>query len=191
MAESTPAAVRRVSVVGCSGAGKSTLAAQIAECIGGDHIELDSLYHQPNWQETPDEEFRQAIERRMAADAWVVDGNYASLTRELVWGRADTVVMLDLPRFLVLRSVVWRSLRRVVRREELWNGNRERWSNLFDPRPAQNIILWSWTRHPKYAAQMRAALTDPRWSHLRFVRLRSRAEVADWLAGLREREQRR
>lgn len=181
------ASMRRVSVVGSSGAGKSTLAAGIAARLGGDHVELDSLYHQPDWQPTPDDEFRASLTRRLEADSWVVDGNYARLARELVWEQADTVVWLDLPQLFVLRSIVRRTLRRVIRREELWNGNRERWSNLFDPRPEQNVILWSWTRHPKYVAQMQAALIDPRWSHLRFVRLRSRDEAATWLAGLPKR----
>ena len=39
--------------------------------------------------------------------------------------RADTVVWLDLPRRVWLPRLVRRTLRRVVRREELWNGNRE------------------------------------------------------------------
>jgi adenylate kinase family enzyme len=176
------ARMRRVSIVGCSGAGKSTLAAQVAERLGAAHVELDALFHQPGWTETPAEEFRAEITRRIAADAWVVDGNYRRYARDLVWSAADTVIWLDLPRFVVLRSVLGRTLRRIIRREELWNGNRERWSNFFDPRPGNNVVLWSWTRHPVYAKQMRAALDDPQYSHLHFIRLRSRQEVADWLA---------
>ena len=65
----------------------------------------------------------------VAGDGWVVDGNYSAV-RDLVWDRADTVVWLDLPRLVVVRRITTRSIRRVVRREELWNGNRERWRNL-------------------------------------------------------------
>ena len=61
----------------------------------------------------------------VAGDGWVVDGNY-SVVRDLVWDRADTVVWLDLPRLVVVRRITTRSIRRVVWREELWNGNRER-----------------------------------------------------------------
>ena len=52
-----------------------------------------------------------------------------------MWPRADTVVWLDLPRSQVMRQIVSRTFRRVLTREELWNGNRE---------PVEN--LWAWTR---------------------------------------------
>jgi hypothetical protein len=38
----------------------------------------------------------------------------------------------------------------MVRREELWNGNRESFRNLISRDPMQNIILWSWLTHAKY-----------------------------------------
>lgn len=74
-----------------------------------------------------------------------------------------------------------RSLRRVVRGERLWNGNRERWRHLLDPRPEKNVVTWSWVSHGPLRRRYRATMTDPRWAHLSFVRLRSRAEAAAWL----------
>jgi len=44
---------RRLSVVGCSGAGKTTLSRQLAQQLGYRHVELDALYHQPDWQRCP------------------------------------------------------------------------------------------------------------------------------------------
>jgi hypothetical protein len=68
--------------------------------------------------------------------AWVVDGNYPRVVMEgPVWRRADTVVWLDLPRPTVMRQVVLRTLRRVLTRQTLWNGNREPFSNLWSARP--------------------------------------------------------
>ena len=89
------------------------------------YVEIDALYHLPGWQELPADELVAAIDSRTSADGWVVDGNYSDAL-DLVWSRADTVVWLDLPRRLVMRQVVRRTTRRMVRREELWNGNRER-----------------------------------------------------------------
>jgi hypothetical protein len=48
----------------------------------------------------------------------------------VIWARADTVIWLDPPRRTVMRRVIWRTIRRVAGRAELWNGNRERWRNL-------------------------------------------------------------
>ena len=61
----TFAAVRRVSVVGTSGSGKSTLGAALAAKLGVDFLELDSVFHQADWEPLPTPEFR----RRVAAVA--------------------------------------------------------------------------------------------------------------------------
>lgn len=102
----------------------------------------------------------------------------------MVWGRATHVVWLDYSRPLVMARIVRRTLRRMATGEELWNGNRERWQNLWDPRPHENIVLWTWTRHGHYRARYEAAMADPRWAHLVFVRLHAPSEAEAWLATL-------
>ena len=57
------------------------------------HVELDSIFHQPGWTELPDGEFRRRVGVELAADGWVVDGNYAAV-RDVVWAAADTVVWM-------------------------------------------------------------------------------------------------
>ncbi len=116
--------MRRVSVVGNSGSGKSTLARELALVLGVPYVELDSLFHQPGWVPLAEDEFRRVVGAAAAVDGWVMDGNYSAV-RPIVWTRADTVVWLDLPRRTVMRQVVWRTVRRAVTRQELWNGNRE------------------------------------------------------------------
>jgi adenylate kinase family enzyme len=177
------AAVRRVSVVGTSGAGKSTLAAQLAGSLGVPFLELDSVYHQPGWEPLPLPEYRARVAETAAGDAWVIDGNYHAV-RDIVWARADTVVWLDLPRRTVMRRIIWRTLRRVAGRIELWNGNRERWRNFFTLDPKESVIMWAWTRHGVYRARYAAAMADPAHSGLRFVRLTSPGAVREFLAGV-------
>src|ERR1700744_3085931 len=140
------AAVRRVSVVGNSGSGKSTLAAALAGRLGVRFLELDSVYHQPGWVPLPAAEYRALVSEAVAGDGWVIDGNYSAV-RDIVWARADTVVWLDLPRRTVMRRIIWRTLRRIAGRIELWNGNRERWRNFFTLDPQESVIMWAWTRH--------------------------------------------
>lgn len=115
------------------------------------------------------------------SERWVVDGNYSSLVQDLVWEAADTVVWLDLPRRVVMPALVKRTFVRMATRRELWNGNRESFSNLFTFDAEENILLWSWTRGPILQTRMEQEVNDPKWAHLQFVRLRSRREVSGWL----------
>jgi adenylate kinase family enzyme len=180
--------VERISVIGSSGSGKTTVARAIAEALDLTHVELDSVFHLPGWQQKPDSEFREEVARLTAGDRWVVDGNYASHgVADIVWPRADTVVWLDPSRPVVMRRVVGRTLRRVVTREELWNGNREPWTNLYSRDPYKNIIVWAWTRFEGTREKCERRLVDGSWDHLQVVRLRTAGQTKAFLAGLTER----
>jgi adenylate kinase family enzyme len=174
------AIVRRVSVVGTSGSGKSTLARELAAILGVPHLELDGVNHQPDWEPLPEEEFQRIVAAKAAGDGWVIDGNYSTV-QPLVWARADTVAWLDLPKGTVMRQIIWRTLRRVAGRQELWNGNRERWRNFFSWDPQQSVISWAWHKHAQDRARYTAAADDPANAHLRFVRLASRREISRFL----------
>src|SRR5919108_416694 len=87
----------KIAVVGTSGSGKTTVARALARRLGVPHVELDALFHGPGWTETPAEEFRRRVASATGASGWVVDGNYDSKLGDLVLGRGDTVVWLDMP----------------------------------------------------------------------------------------------
>jgi adenylate kinase family enzyme len=174
------AIVRRVSVVGNSGSGKSTVARELALVLGVPHLELDGVFHQPGWVPLPEDEFRRVVGAVAAGDGWVMDGNY-SVVRPIVWARADTVVWLDLPRRTVMRQVVWRTLRRAVTRQDLWNGNRESLRNFLTWDPQESIISWAWHNHAKYRDRYGAAAADPANAHLTFIRLTSRRAITRFL----------
>jgi adenylate kinase family enzyme len=172
--------VRRVSVVGTSGAGKSTVASSLALALGAVFLELDSLQHQAGWTPLPVADFRARVAAVAEGERWVIDGNY-SRVQDLVWAHADTVVWLDLPRRTVMRRVIWRTLRRIGGRVELWNGNRERWRNFFTLDKEESVIAWAWQTHASTRARYQAAMADPANGHLRFVRLRSPESVRRFL----------
>jgi adenylate kinase family enzyme len=172
--------VRRISVVGTSGVGKSTVASSLALVLGAEFLELDSLQHQADWAPLPVAEFRARVAAVACGERWVIDGNYGRV-QDLVWSRADTVVWLDLPRRTVMRRVIWRTVRRVGGRVELWNGNRERWRNFFTLDKEESVIAWAWQTYASNRARYEAAMADPAHEHLRFVRLRSPAEVRRFL----------
>ncbi len=175
--------VQRISVVGNSGSGKTTIARSIAAGLGIPHLELDAVFHQPAWQPLETSEFRRIVSEFTAGPSWVVDGNYSKV-RDIVWGRADTVVWVDPPRHRVMRQLLARTLRRMVTRAELWNGNREPLSNLFRLDPEQSILAWAWTNHRRYRARYLAAQADPANSDLTFVRVRRPADAAALMSGV-------
>ena len=76
------------------------------------------------------------------------------------------------------------ALRRAVTREELWNGNRERLRDHLSFDPMRSMPAYVWTFYDRKKAQLEAAEVDPTLAHLEFVRLRSHAEAAAWLASL-------
>ena len=172
--------MRRVSVVGSSGAGKSTFAAALAGVLGVPWLELDSVYHQADWTPLSAEEFRGRVAAVASGSSWVIDGNYSTVS-DIVWARADTVIWLDLPKRTVMRRIIWRTLRRVAGRVELWNGNRERWRNIFTLDDQESVIAWAWRTHGSRRERYATALADPANSHLQFIRLRSPGAVRRFL----------
>jgi len=74
----------------------------------------------------------------------------------------------------------------VPRREELWNGNRERVRNVLSWDPHKSIIRWSWTQHEKYQERFTAAMASPSRGHITFVRLTNHRAANYWLSHLRE-----
>ena len=167
----------RIVVRGTTGVGKSTFSAELARRLGLAWIELDALYHGPNWSATPEGVFRERVRGAMEAapGGWVIDGNYDSKLGDTVLAAADTIVWLDIPLWIAYPRLVRRTLRRVRRGDELWNGNRETWRDQFASR--ESIFYWTLRAHFRHRR-----LWPTRFGHdPRLVHLRSDAEARRWL----------
>lgn len=99
--------MQRILIIGSPGAGKSTLAHALAERAGLPLHHLDRIHWLPGWIERDRNEARAAVEKVLASERWIIDGNYGSTMAQRL-PRADTVVWLDYPTSLCL----WRALRR-------------------------------------------------------------------------------
>lgn len=170
--------MQRIVVVGTSGSGKTTLARRLALALGIPHIELDALHWEANWQEAPVEVFQARARAAVAAAAWTADGNYSAV-RDIVWGRADTLVWLDYALSVILWRLVGRTVRRVALREELWSGNRE---TLAAQLGRDSIILWALRTYQRRRREMPLLVQQPAYRHLTVIRLRSPREAQRWLA---------
>lgn len=173
---------RRIVVVGTTGSGKTTVAREIAQLLAAPHIELDALNWEPDWTSAPTDIFRERIAEALKGDAWVLDGNY-SVSRDITWPRAEAVVWLDHPLRVIMWRLVIRTFRRVFTREELWNGNRERFKAQFFSR--DSLFLWALKTYGVRRKTYPLLFKQPEYSHLRVIHLRSSGETSRWLAGLK------
>jgi len=175
--DALPQRPHRVIVAGTSAAGKTTLAGRIGELLGIPHIEIDALFHGPGW--TPRESFAAEVDGFSAEPDWVTEWQYAAV-RALLAERADLVVWLDMSRATVMRRVVWRTLRRRLHRQVLWNGNIERplWTVVADP---GHIVRWAWSTHHMTAQRVMAVHRQR--LDLVIVHLADPRAVRQWVCG--------
>lgn len=158
-----------------SGSGKTTVGRGLAARLGVPFVELDALVHGPNWTEIPDDELRRLLQPVLAEEGWVVDGGYRRKIGDLVFRHADLVVWIDLPLHVWLPRLLRRTLRRIRRHEEIWNGNRETVRGAIWGRDAliPYAIRAHYSRRRRYPTELATYPT---------VRLRTQAEVDRFLS---------
>jgi adenylate kinase family enzyme len=174
--------MKRVVVAGNSGSGKTTLAIQLAALLQCEHIELDGIRHLPGWLEIDRDSFRKIVSEKTAQESWVLCGN-ASAVSDISWLRADSIVVFDLPRRVVMMRLIKRTIRRTVFRQTLWNGNRESLRKVLTFRdPHTSILAWAWTQHYRYRQQFEALAQREDLQQKNFYFVRNRKDVEKVLA---------
>lgn len=168
----------RMVVVGDSGSGKTTVARRLARHLNVQHIELDALFHGKGWTPAAPDVFRERVADVAARPSWVVDGNYSDRVDDLLWPRATHIVWLDLPLSVTLPRLALRTVGRLARRVELWNGNRERLRDVIHP---DHPLWWTLRRH-RARRRSYEQRTDGRW-----IRLTTPTDIEQWLSSLGER----
>lgn len=169
---------RRVLVAGVSGSGKTTLARRVGDVLHLPVTEMDALHHGPEWIPRP--EFMADVETFSSADAWVSEWQYPA-ARELLADRADTLVWLDVPTRVAMARVARRTAIRSIRREELWNGNREAPLHTVFTDP-EHIVRWAW--RTRDLLRQLVPLLEHSHPDLTVVRLRSRSDADRFIARL-------
>jgi len=131
---------KRTMVIGCGGSGKTSLACEIGQILGIDVIHLDLLFWKPGWVETEKSKWKQLVKEVSSRKQWIIDGNYGG-TIDVRLLTADTVIFLDVSRFLCL----WR----VIKRRILFHGKtRPDISEGCPESLSWEFIKWIW-RFPK------------------------------------------
>ena len=171
----------RIHVIGNSASGKSTLAKRLASALDADFVELDALNWLPGWvglNETNPCELERRFRHATCGARWVAAGSYRAFAQRTFWPQLETVIWLDLPMYLLLWRVLRRSWTRWRTRELLWGTNVERfWPQLALWRKSESLVYWIVSAQRRKRKDMLADMADPRWAHVRFVRLRSVREA--------------
>jgi adenylate kinase family enzyme len=149
----------------------------LAERLGVAFVELDALNHGPDWVEATPEDLRAKVAPLVATDSWVMDGSYRGKLGDLVLERADAVVWLDLPMRVWFPRLLRRTLVRIVRKEELWAGNRETFRNVLFGR--NSLLVFTLRNYRR-----RQRLYPEQLDRFNLVRLRTTSEVERFLSGL-------
>lgn len=174
-------AAARVVVIGSSCAGKSTFARQLATARGCGMIELDELFWSSDWQPKPLPDFLGLVQQAAAGEAWVAAGNY-SQARAVLWPRATTVVWLNYSLPLVLWRGVRRTVRRAVRGEVLFHGNRESFRRSF--LSTDSILWWILSTYHRRRRNFEALRDSGEYGHLQWLEARSPAAAEAILRSL-------
>jgi adenylate kinase family enzyme len=137
--------MQRIIVIGCQGSGKTHLALKLGQKLGLPVIHLDVLYWLPGWKPSDKTSFRTRVADAIAGEAWVIDGSFSGLAFDLTLARADTLVVIDRPRWLCQWRIATRSaFARDRTRPDLpkgcpeqfdWKLMREAWRYDADRRP--------------------------------------------------------
>lgn len=168
--------MKRILIVGSSGSGKSTLGRQLADRLGLPLIHLDQYFWESGWKMVDGAEWRERNRQLIAGDQWIMDGNYSS-TLLMRSDRADTLIFLDLPRWLCL----WRIFRRRIRfhgrsRPDMPAGCPERIDRQF--------LTYVWRYKSERRPRMLEHLEDCREEGKTVLIFRRQSEVNQWLRSL-------
>lgn len=169
--------MRRIIVVGCPGSGKTTLALKLGVKLGIPVTHLDTLYWRADWQPSDNASFRERVGEAIGNDHWIADGSFSGLAFDLTLARADTLIVIERPRWLCLRRVVWRSLfqRDVTRRPDLPVGCPEK----LDWNLVKDVWHYNGKRRPRIESER-----SKFGQHVAIVTLNSDREIDEYLSGL-------
>ena len=99
--------MKKIIVIGCPGSGKSTFSKALHKKTGLPLYHLDMLFWNADKTTVPKSVFHTRLNDVLAADEWIIDGNYIS-TMNLRLSFCDSVFFLDFPMETCLDGVLAR-----------------------------------------------------------------------------------
>ena len=155
------------------------MAENLAQKIGGDFIELDALHWGPNWSAAGDELLRARAEEATRSPCWVVAGNYR-ITRPITWSRAEAIIWLDYSLWVIFWRLFRRTWKRILTREELWSGNRERLWTQLKLWSDESLFHWLFKTYWRRKREYPELFAQPEYAHLQVIRFKDPNQAQAW-----------
>lgn len=148
------------------------MARKLEEKIRIPAYHLDVLYWQPGWVKTERDKWRSIQEDLCSKDEWILDGNYGA-TLDIRIKTCDTIIFLDINKFICLAKAVWRSMKSHGKtRSDMAAGCKER----FDIEFAKWILEYPTKNKPEILSRLQCLTPEKN-----IIILRSAKEVAAFL----------
>jgi len=97
--------MKKILVIGMSGSGKSTLAIKLGKKINLPVIHLDNLFYKSRNETITKGEWNKKVARLVKRKEWIMDGYYPR-TLDIRLKAADTVIFLDLPKWITIPRLI-------------------------------------------------------------------------------------
>ena len=162
----------KIIIIGSGGSGKSTFAKQLGAITGLPVIHLDNEFWQPNWAETPRDEWIEKQKQFISDDKWIIDGNYGS-TMELRFAAAELVIFLDINRLVCVYSAARRTGKKRSDLPEYLQEPKKFSKDFLD------FAKWIWS-YPKTEKQKVLALHE-KYEDKPFLVIKSRQKLKRYL----------
>ncbi|RJT75653.1 adenylate kinase [Arthrobacter cheniae] len=144
-----------------TGSGKTSAAHAYAIATGVPQFSADDdVGWLPGWEGREIEDQYRIAATIAGQDRWVLDSAYSSW-RDIIIARTELIVFLDYPRWLSLGRLVRRTIRRIISKDQVCNGNTETLRRVL---AKDSIIGWhfkTFTRKRKAIEQIRANPSMP------------------------------
>lgn len=156
---------------GCAGSGKTALARKLSARTGLPLVERDAL------GVLGSETYRHAVTKLARQPRWILDGApyYAE---DVIYPAADTVVVLDYPKTVVMRRVLRRTL--VIEFLRRPSGA-HRPQGLAALRDREHPIRWAWSSHADRHQEGLALMTRADLADSQIIRFTHPAQARRWL----------
>jgi adenylate kinase family enzyme len=166
----------RFVIIGTSGSGKSTFGNALAQVLHCPFTDLDELFWGPNWTAVSHIEFENTVRAAADEEKWVVAGNYSAV-RDILWLRATHIVWLNLNRRVILYRVLKRTIRRILLRIELWNGNKESIRSAFFSK--DSVLLYSFTSFTENRRKFAVVRQESKYAHLQWIEISTSSQTKE------------
>lgn len=168
--------MNKILILGNSGSGKSTFGKQLSEKLNIDLLFLDVFVYDESWDNPNHKQMEDEVQKFLAKDKYIIDGNFLNYAKER-FTDCDTIIFLDINRFICLKSVLDR------KKEYIYKYRESRSDNVMERINFSYIkwvIFWFYI---KSKPKIKKILKDNKDKNI--VILKSRKEMANYIDNLK------